>query len=271
MNDFMPGHVSFSQLSQVEECPYQYYLLKLAGVEAVPNGFAQAGNLAHQLLAGWAKGEIPVKDLPVLWIERFPKEVTAEVPRFLAAKQYKERLFDAVLVYLESFSGFPGYDVVGAEQAFTSSIAGEPFVGIIDLILRDRTTGGLTLVDFKSCSMSSFKKNREQMYRQLQLYAKYTADTYGRFPDTLRFELMKENTYDERQFIPEDFMAARIWAETVIQEMKARDMTDWFTVRPEYFRCTCLCSCRNECSCGKTEYFYRKDEKHETKRTPAVA
>ena len=270
MSELLTDHVSFSQLSAAEECPYQYFLQKTVGIETVPNAFAQAGVLAHQILAGWAKGEIPINELPVQWIDRFPKEVTASFPHYLASKNYAGKLFDAVLSYFEGFDGFSGYEIISAEQEFTSMLAGEKFIGVVDLVLRDKVDGSLMIVDYKSCSLSSFKKNREQMYRQLLLYGKQCADTYGEFPAKLRFEFIKENSFDEREFNQKEFIAARIWAETVIQKMTNRDITDWFSVNPDYFRCTNLCSCRHECSCGKPEY-YRKDETNETKRNPAVA
>lgn len=270
MSELWIDHVSFSQMTMAAECPYQYYLLKMAGVEPVDNAFAQAGNLVHKLLAGWAKGELSIKNLPVQLIERFPKEVTAEFPRFLAAKGYASKLFDNILSYFEAFDGFPGYEIIGAEKEFQSSIAGEHFVGVIDLILRDKETGGLVLVDHKSCSLSSFKKGKEQMYRQLLLYSKYCADTYGEFPTRLRFNLFKENMYDERPFDREDYVAARLWAESVIEEMKAKDVTDWFETKPEIFRCTNLCSCRNDCVFGKPENHKRKEDIIGTKRIPAV-
>lgn len=270
MSELFVDHISFSQLQQVEECPYAHFLLKLANVEPVPNAFAQAGSLCHELLAGWAQGKIAINELPVKWIERFPKEVTASFPNFLASKGYAEKLFDAVLTYLEEFNGFPGYEILGSEKAFTSMISGERFVGIIDLILKDKGTGEITIVDYKSCSLSSFKKSRDQMYRQLLLYSKYCTDQYGCPPAKLRFELVKDNTFDERMYTSEDFISARLWAESVVQEMKSKDVTDWFVVNPNFFRCTSLCSARTECPCGKPEYF-RKEDSSERKRSHAVA
>ena len=253
MSELFVDHISFSQLQQVQECPYQHFLLKVAGIEPVPNAFAQAGSLCHELLADWAQGKITLAELPVRWIERYPKEVTAAFPSFLASKGYKEKLFDAVLTYLEGFKGFPGYEILGSEREFVSMIAGERFVGIIDLILKNKETGEITIADFKSCSLASFKKSRDRMYRQLLLYSKICTDQYGCPPAKLRFELVKENTHDERAFSSEDFVAARLWAENVIQKMKSKDVTDWFDTNPDYFRCINLCSCRNECFYGKPE------------------
>ncbi len=271
MSELWVDHISFSQLTTAQECPYQYYLLKIAGVEPEENAFAQAGTLAHQLLAGWAKGEIPIKELPVQWIQRFSRSVTAEFPYYLASKGYASKLFDSVLTYFEHFDGFSGFEIIGAEQEFQSSVAGEHFVGIIDLILRNKSTGGLMLVDHKSCSLSTFRKNKEQMYRQLLLYSKFCADEYGVFPETLRFNLFKENLYDEHPFDREDYVAARLWAEGIIKEMKEKDVTDWFETKPEYFKCVNLCNCRGECAFGKPENHKRKENANGTKRVSAVA
>lgn len=253
VSELWVDHFSISQMSSFEECPYQHFLLKIAGVEPVPNAFAEAGILAHRLLAGWAKGEIPKEELSVQWIRYFPKEVTAEFPSYLASKGYKEKLFDAVLTYLENFTGFPGYEIIGAEREFESMIAGERFVGVVDLALRDKETGELTILDYKSCSLSSFKRSRDTMYRQLLLYGKYCADHFGEFPRKLRFELIKENTFDEREFDRDQFIAAIRWAEKIIQQMKEMDFSDYMSVKPEYFRCLNLCGARNECNFGKAE------------------
>lgn len=253
MGELWVDHLSFSQLNTAEECAYQYFLLKIAGVRPVDNGFAQAGTLAHELLAGWARGELKKEDLALQWVNRFPREVTAPFPRYLEAKGYSAKLFDSVLTYFEHFDGFKGYEILGVEKEFVSSIAGERFVGIIDLILKDRDTGGVVLVDHKSSSLSSFKKSKELMYRQLLLYSKYTADEFGTFPEKLCFNLFKEGVLDKRPFDPEEYVAARMWAESVITKMKDRELTDWFVTKPQFFHCVNLCSARAECRFGNPE------------------
>ena len=271
MNELLVDHVSFSQLRQVEQCPYAAYLLKTLNVEPIDNGFAQAGTLAHQILAMWAKGQADIHDLPEIWTQEFSKRVTVPFPTFLAAKDYANKLFTSVLKYFQNFKGFPGFEVIGAEKEFTSSLAGERFIGIIDLVLRNKETGKLTLVDHKSSSLSTFRRDRNAMYRQLLLYSKFCADTYGQFPEILYFNLFKENTYDQRVFDPEDYVSARIWAEEQISRMKNMDLSDWFETRPELFKCTALCSCRHECPYGNPNNHERKKKTDESKRATAVA
>ena len=145
-----------------------------------------------------------------------------------------------------------------------SSLAGERFVGVIDLILKNEETGGYVLVDHKSSSQSSFNRSRTAMYRQLFLYAKYLADHYGCFPERLRFNLFRENSADEQPFRPEAYMEAVQWAEQGIQAMQQRDLPDWFECKPEQFYCTALCPSRDACPYGNYQY-HRKEERHERK------
>ena len=102
-------------------------------------------------------------------------------------------------------------------------------------------------------------------------YSKYTADQFGMFPEKLRFELIKESTYDERVFDRGDYMDAKLWAEKVIGKMRSYDISDWMEVCPEMFRCVNLCNCRHQCKFGMAENHIRKGEKHEGKRTLSVA
>ena len=129
MGELWVDHISYSQLTAAQECPYQWFMLKAVGVEPMENAFAQAGSLAHDILAAWATKNTAKEEMILQWIKGFPQAVTAEFPGYLAAKGYKGKLFDSVLRYFEGFDGFPGYEVVGAEKEFTSMIAGERFIG----------------------------------------------------------------------------------------------------------------------------------------------
>lgn len=250
MNDLCANHMSFSQLTLAEQCPYAYYLTHIVGIQHKDNAFAQAGSLVHRILAGWAKGEIDVSEMPMIWIAGYPEYVTECFPPYLEAKGYRQKLQDSITAYFQAFTGFPGFEIIGAEQSFSSAIAGEPFVGVIDLILRDRQTGDYVLVDHKSSSLSSFRRSRQAMYRQLLLYSKYLADHFGTFPTKLQFNLFREGICDEQAFRAEDYMEAVQWAEDGVRKMNGRDLTDWFELRPEQFYCTQLCSARGECPYG---------------------
>ena len=219
----------------------------------------------------WARGQADIQDLPEIWVQEFPKRVTISFPAYLAVKGYAEKLFSSVLSYFQGFKGFPGYEVIDVEKEFTSSLGGECFTGIIDLVLRNMETGKIMLVDHKSSSLSTFKRERDVMFRQLLLYSKHIADNYGQFPELLYFNLFKENTFDQRPFDPEEYVFARIWAEEIIKKMKNMDLSDWLETKPQLFFCTALCSCRHECLFGNPNNHERKKKTNEDRRTAAVA
>jgi len=104
------------------------------------------------------------------------------------------------------------------------------------------------------------------MYRQLFLYSKYLADKFGVFPALLRFNLFKENTYDEQVYQPEAYIEAVQWAEQGIRAIQNKDLPDWFACKPEQFYCTCLCAARDACPYGT--YQYHRKEQHERNKRP---
>ena len=78
------------------------------------------------------------------------KEYFPPFPRGLAGRYYDEGL-----QYFKSFDGFgDNYDVLSVEDRFELDIRGNRFVGIADLILRDRNIGLITVIDHKSKSMA---------------------------------------------------------------------------------------------------------------------
>ena len=266
MSDLWTNHFSFSQLHMAADCPYSYFLLKINGIEPEDNPFSQAGSLAHRLLAAWARGEVSLQDLSLLWKEQYRRVVTDPFPPYLEKNNYSQKLFQQFLSFFEQFTGYPEHEILGSEREFVSSLAGEKFVGVIDLILRHKTTGDLMIVDYKSCSLSSFRKMKDDMYRQLILYSKHCADSYGQFPSVLSFNLIKEGLIDQRPYKPADYLEVKNWAEEEIEKIKNRDVTDWMQVNPDFFKCCNLCSARGECKFGRPENHAKS-----TKRVRTVA
>lgn len=258
---------SYSQLSSFSECPFSYYLghIEKPRPEEAPNAWAEQGTLIHDLLDKWAKSEIKKEDLASEYKRRYGDEVVTAFPRLLASKGYAEKTYQQGLEYFETFQGFPGYDVVAAEEEYTMPIkltdgTERPFIAYIDLILRDQFTGGLVVCDHKSKSLSTFKRERNTMYRQQYLYDYFVHEKYGEWPTLNMFNLFKENGYiDEREFTTEEFEQTMQWATDSIHQIEERDLLDWLECKqlpksgkPDLF-CQSICQWRTICpqSIGK--------------------
>lgn len=242
---------SYSQLSSVSECPYGFYLQRIEHAEQKSNGFAEQGTLIHDLLDQWAKGLITKEQLPEEYARRYPEEVVTKFPRMLAAKGYAEKAYNMGLKYFEDFDEFAGYTIVAAEEKFETEIEGRPFVGIVDMIIKDDVTDELIVLDHKSKSLSAFKKNEDEMYKQQLIYSKYVYEKYGQWPDRLMFNLFKEGGLKmERPFRKAEYDNAITWAVNQIEKIENYEFLDWLECKNADFFCNEICSVRQHCPNG---------------------
>ena len=254
------GHrYSYSQLSSFSECPFNYYLRHIELNEGESNGFAEQGTLIHDLLDKWAKRELTLEQLPKEYARRYPDEVVTSFPRMLASKGYAQKSYEQGLEYFENFNGFPGYKVISAEEKFDMPIkltdgTERPFIGFVDLILRDEFTDGLVIMDHKSKSWTTFKRERESMYKQQYLYAYFVHEKFGEWPTSLVFNLFKEGgRIDEETFSMDKFNEVMQWATDAINQIESYDILDWMVCKeqktpgkPDMY-CSEICSSRKLC------------------------
>ena len=243
---------SFSQLSSFAECPYGYYLERIEKVPKLGNAFAEQGSLIHDLIDQWAKGHIKKENLVDEYIRRYPDEVVTSWPRMLASKGYVEKTYNQGLQYFQNFDGFKGFDIVDTEEKFETDIEGRPFIGIIDMLLKDERTGELIILDHKSKSLSAFRKEEPTIYRQQYLYSKYVHEKYGVWPDRLMFNLFKEGgVKKEKPFSLDEYNKVYNWAFDVIQKIESYEVMDWLESKETSdFFCQELCNVRQNCFNG---------------------
>ena len=261
MSLLKPDHIySYSQLTSFDECPYGYYLQRIEGLQQQSNAFAEQGTLIHDLIDQWAKGLIPAEDLPKEYKRRYPEEVVTQFPRLLAARGYTEKSYDAGLRYFENFDQFEDLDIIDTECKFKTDLAGRPFIGIIDMVARNKDTGEFIVLDHKSKSLNSFTKDEDNMYRQQLLYSKFVYEKYNQWPDIMMFNLFKEDGLRmSRPFDRFAYDKAVVWAAGIMDQIEKFEMLDWLEKKEESdFFCQNLCNMRSHCSNGQSKPYKRK-------------
>lgn len=262
---------SYSQLNSFDECRYGFYLQRIEGMEEqASNAFAERGSLIHDLLDQWAKKKITKEQMLEEYERRYSEEVITAWPRVLAAKGYAKKAYENGIEFLENFDEFEGYEVISAEEKFKInlplSIGGtRPFIGIIDMLLREKKTGDLIICDHKSKSLQSFKKEEDEMYRQQLLYSTYLKEKYGDYPARLMFHLFNENgVKPERLFSIEQYNETLDWATKQIVGIEECSVIDWLVCKekPDYF-CWNICSARKLCPNGVQPDFKSKKKTEE--------
>lgn len=177
----------------------------------------------------------------------YDRNILAPFPPFPRA--LGQKYYEAGLSYFNTFEGFGDeFEVLAVEERFELDIAGHPFVGIADLVLRDKDSGGITVIDHKSTSMTSMKKKLASKKRQLYLYAEYVRQQFGEDPAMLRFNLFRDGAWIDEPFQPEKKAETLRWVQDTIASIQAD--TQWKVSTSDYF-CRYICGVSPHCGLGR--------------------
>lgn len=251
-NDF---RWSFSKLSSFRSCPMSFYLQYVCNPgndDEIPNFFAEYGSCAHKILEEYFKGDLPQFCLADEWESRYPEEVKCPPPPFPTG--FGEKSYMLGLRYFESFDGFGDeWVVVSVEKKFVLDINGYSISGIADLVLKHRDTGEYWIIDHKSKSKSSMKKDLPVYRHQLYLYAMWCKEEFGVYPAKLSFNLFKENMMVDEAFSESALHDTVQWIMETIRSVEECDLfEEWRScISPdetkEPYACRWICGVNSDC------------------------
>jgi len=252
---------SFSRMSVYDSCPYEYYLEYLENDPDRPkqdNFYAENGSACHTVFEELLNKKISLNDAGEKYSELFSEieEQTRE--------SIMDSTFEKCMDYIVSLQPLPEkYEILGVEKRLKFKIDHYKFVGFADLILRDKETGEVILVDHKS-SKHFFKKdgvtplkNTEEEFlsykKQMYLYAKGIKDCMGLQVDKIVWHHFKDGgALSVIPFKQEELDGTIDWVIETIAKIKADDE---FPPKLSHFRCQELCPYRSTC-----EYLEAEDE-----------
>lgn len=244
-NDF---RYSFSKLAAYKQCKQSFYLQYIVAKQEdeVDSYFSQFGSLGHSILERFYRGQLPEFCLADAWRNEYDSFVTMPPPKFPAG--LGEKYFKAAEEYFENFRGLPSNkEVLSVENKFVIQLDKYNISGIADLVLRDKDTGEIEVVDHKSKSASSLKKERNLYRKQLYLYALWVHEAYGVWPSRLSFNMFKEHTEVVEEFSMDALEETKKWFLDTIHEIEVSDMLgEWDAKYNSYF-CQQICSTAPSC------------------------
>ena len=246
---------SFSKLAAFEQCPMSFYLTYVenpGGDDELPGYFSEYGQLMHSLLERYYKGFIPAFCLADEWRKRYDYEVTVSPPPF--PKNFGEKNYNAAISYLESFKGLPmGYKAISVERKFVIDIGGYQVSGIADLVVENKKNGEIIIVDHKTKSAASMKKEYQLYRKQLYLYAIWWKKEFFCYPAKLRFNMVKDGTYIDEDFDESMVEETEQWFIDGIHKIEECDIFEnWHTCiapdeKKEPYFCKWICSVNPSC------------------------
>lgn len=242
---------SFSRLNSFYNCPYEWKLRYIDCNKSENGFFGEYGSLIHKILEKYEKGELSLFELNDYYEEHFSESVPHDAPpnKYVDIKQsYYEKGLD----YFNNIDlDLDKYDVLGVEKEVRFQIAGKDFVGYIDLLLKEKETGKIIILDHKSASIKTLKNGKvsksdqehvREFIRQLCLYAIPIIEEYGHV-DELWWNLFKDRNWLKMPFKKEDYDEAIQWAKDTLALIE--NEREWLPNNSSSYYCSYLCGQRN--------------------------
>ena len=240
---------SFSRLNNYYSgCPYEF---KRHYIECNPSKqsfYGASGGFSHEILEKYAKGELEIWDLSPYFEEHFAERVPYDAPPN-KYKDLRRDWFDKVLDYFDNIDlPIDKYQVVDVEKRVDFMIDKYPFVGFIDLFLKDPSDGKYILCDHKSSSIKILKsgkvsKSDEEHFlsfkRQQYLYSKPIIEQYGK--DCIKelwWNMFRDRNWIKIPFDEHEYQEALDWALDTIHKIEKE--TEWLP-NPNMWYCNYLC------------------------------
>ena len=242
---------SFSRLHMYEQCRYAFYLKYIEKREGESNFYASNGKSMHEVFESLFKQEIEINDCPKAYSDKF--DLICEEVR----PSVMENAYVKCIDYLCEMDDIDRetYEIIGVEMKLEFTIHGLKFQGYADLVIRNKITGEVILVDHKQATHFMKKDGVTPLKGQLDNYLAYKKQMYiycmglrkqyGIQLDKLAWHHFKDGgavtviPYEENEEIE-----AINWAMSVIDEIK-HDET--FEAIHSYMSCKELCDFRNDC------------------------
>ena len=200
------------------------------------------------MLEEYGKGMLSADSLTAEYEARYSSSVVHSFPPTKKG-DYAQKTYQQGLDYFAAFQGFGDqYEVVSTEDKFLLNIAGHNFVGVSDLILKEKDTGRLIVIDHKTKSESSMKNEIGTYRKQLYIYAEHVRQKYGRFPDEIRFNMIKPQNWIIEPFSEERHKETLQLVEDMIDVISIE--CEW-REQPNYYFCRYICPMLQYCDEGQ--------------------
>ena len=241
---------SFSRLHAWEQCPYAFYLKYIEQRDGESNYYAANGKCMHEVFEAILTNQIPLDECTQCYADKY--DLICETTKQSTMDSTYEKCMD----YLCTIDGIDleKYEILGVELKLDFNIGKYKFVGYADLVVKNKESGEVILVDHKQAThfmkkdgtplknqLENFLAYRHQMY----IYCKGLKDYFGIDVNKIIWHHFKDN--GELTIIPfeaDEYEETLQWAANTIEKIK-KDKK--FLNKRSYVLCSSLCDYRNDC------------------------
>ncbi|GEM_PF-3634356 len=166
---------SYSNLSTFETCKLLWKKIYIEKIERKSGFYAEVGLIFHETLEKYFKEEIESYQMLDYYKDNYSRVVVSDEPPF--PKGIGEKYYQDGITFFSNFDfSRDDYDMLNVEEPVKTTISEIMFVIKPDLVMRDKETQNIILMDYKTSNPyqpnGTIKKDKILPYaRQLQLYA----------------------------------------------------------------------------------------------------
>ena len=218
------GRISYSQFSQWDKCPYTWKLNYVDKAETFKgNIYTLFGTAIHETIQAYlvCYYERTIKEadnLPLVDILKYRLEENFKISKkqygdeFEVSKEEMVEFFNDGIKIIEEFkkrksSYFPkkNTELVGIEVSLNFGLPKDMnFVGYMDVVLHNKVTGRVKIIDIKTATMgwNKYQKADKNKTNQLLLYKKFFSDERDIPIDKIEVEylILKRRLYENMDF-----------------------------------------------------------------------
>lgn len=252
MSDIKNMTWSFSRLDSFGLCQHEWQLHYLEDNESEGGFFSEYGSLIHLGLQKIYDGSLSILEAQQWYDDNYKKVILHDAP----SNNYvdiDEKYYNEGLDFFGNVSQLDEkYEILGVEKEVRFKIRRNNFIGYIDLLLKDKSTGEIIICDHKTATLK-FKKNGEisktdlehfeSFKHQLYLYSKPVIEKY-RHVDYLEWNMVRMDKLIRIPFDKEEYKDSLNWATDRIKQIKNEVL--WLPKKEEFY-CKNLCGMRSIC------------------------
>lgn len=238
---------SYSSVNLFHTCPYAFKLTYIDTEDKVQNFFAEYGTLMHHVIESYWRGNIEKDELVMAFNDAYNIFVVTPPPPFPDGME--ERYYNDAIKFLQEFPyEREEYSVIIIEGKFDLEYKGIKITVRPDLILREKSTNQVILLDFKTSKPVKGKKWDEAKMadykRQTLLYAHFFQQATGITVNKITLLFVRLQKEYDVEITETSIAEVLTWLENTIQVIKWEE--DFEPHIDNYF-CANLCGVRNAC------------------------
>lgn len=247
---------SFSRANTAETCLYAFYKKYIEGEVGESNFYASNGRAMHEVFEELFNNKITIDECPHAYNQKFD----------LICERVKSSIMENTYIkcidYLCEMDDIDRdkYEIIGVEMKLVFKIGDIDFQGYADLVVRNRKTGEVILVDHKQATrfmkkdgvtplknqLANFLAYKKQMY----CYCKGLLEQHGIKVDKLAWHHFKDG--GEITLIPFNQQEMDESLQWVIDTVEKIKIEEDFEPTQSYMMCKQLCDFRNSCEYQET-------------------